>query len=766
MDFNAARYAPNADGTAMHLCAQFGFLDIAEVLVDFGLELNARNKLGQTPLHIACKFAQIPFVQWLLRQHVRLDIPDQQCRVAFDVAASFEVLDTCVLAPLRQELAAHESVNADRELELETARSELDASQLALRRAAMTLTDLESQLEEERQRVLAASARERVWRERERRLLAEVDDMNAEFDVEKARWLQENDMLQTEFDAQMRPAQLRNDELVTTRDGMTQLVAKTDAAIRAHEYQLCHQLGVVDAALVSYRDNRDVHLWSWSLLAAMLERAEQDERELSTDLVHSDMLVLFDHATIQGVLRTLAAFPMDVELVTTLLEVMVRLFRVFVKITDRDDKALQDAMEPFASQARDGSAFSALGDVLIRWHDESATSRVLNLALEALFFVLKCSCVAHQRVFRICQSREIHVLSLRVLSEVGASENLVVNQPWLASHASLLLFTLVKYGVKTPLIKHDVLGLVMQLAQRLLSATDASSIALNAVVEALEHAFAALALLLAHQKTGDETSNASKSKRAARLNDFPDADTLDVDLILRSMQFATAEVGNCRRQATNCIYWSIRVLHHASKDIGPHALRIRLALLSSPAVLTVVLNAFVAGSERHVVTDCVRVVDAGVDLLQAVWLERFDDEGRMLPTEASVLLSLVEAAVRAAKHLPRNEAVSALHLSDLGRVWHPLAAASANAANVKLLSELVLKNDGDGGLVNAISDALRWVVRYVDEASARYKEPLLVMLLRSASEEREASVATPPPRDWRALAALCHRLRVLLDCKC
>ncbi|KAJ0403710.1 hypothetical protein ATCC90586_007521 [Pythium insidiosum] len=685
MDFNAARYAPNADGTAMHLCAQFGFLDIAEVLVDFGLELNARNKLGQTPLHIACKFAQIPFVQWLLRQHVRLDIPDQ-------------------------ELAAHESVNADRVLELETARSELDASQLAFRRAAMTLSDLESQLEEERQRVLAASARERVWRERERRLLAELDDMNAEFDAEKARWLQENDMLQTEFDAQMRPAQLRNDELtefdaqmrpaqlrndelVTTRDGMTQLVAKTDAAIRAHEYQLCHQLGVVDAALVSYRDNRDVHLWSWSLLAAMLERAEQDERELSTDLVHSDMLVLFDHATIQGVLRTLAAFPMDVELVTTLLEVMVRLFRVFVKITDRDDKALQDAIEPFATQARDGSAFSALGDVLIRWHDESATSRVLYLALEALFFVLKCSCVAHQRVFRICQSREIHVLSLRVLSEVGASENLVVNQPWLASH----------YGVKTPLIKHGVLGLVMQLAQRLLSAADVNSIALNAVMEALEHAFAALAHLLARQKAGDETSNASKSKREARLNDFPDADTLDVDLIL---------------------------------------------------------------SERHVETDCVRVVDAGVDLLQAVWLERFDDEGRMLPTEASVLLSLVEAAVRAAKHLPRNEAVSALHLSDLGRVWHPLAAASANAANVKLLSELVLKNDGDGGLVNAISDALRWVVRYVDEASARYKEPLLVMLLRSASEEREASVATPPPRDWRALAALCHRLRVLLDCKC
>ncbi|GLE04111.1 hypothetical protein PINS_up013022 [Pythium insidiosum] len=77
MDFNAARYAPNADGTAMHLCAQYGFVEIAEMLLDFGLDLNARNKVGQTPLHLACKFAQIPMILWLLRQRVRLDIPDQ-----------------------------------------------------------------------------------------------------------------------------------------------------------------------------------------------------------------------------------------------------------------------------------------------------------------------------------------------------------------------------------------------------------------------------------------------------------------------------------------------------------------------------------------------------------------------------------------------------------------------------------------------------------------------------------------------------------------
>lgn len=76
MDFNAARYRPHADGTALHICAQHGLLVAVKLLLDFGLDINAQNKVGLTPLHIACKFQQIPTTTLLLDHGARLDVPD------------------------------------------------------------------------------------------------------------------------------------------------------------------------------------------------------------------------------------------------------------------------------------------------------------------------------------------------------------------------------------------------------------------------------------------------------------------------------------------------------------------------------------------------------------------------------------------------------------------------------------------------------------------------------------------------------------------
>lgn len=76
MDFNAARFRPSANGTALHLCAQHGFLATAQLLLDFGLEINAQNKAGFTPLHVACKYQQADAVVLLLNHGARVDIPD------------------------------------------------------------------------------------------------------------------------------------------------------------------------------------------------------------------------------------------------------------------------------------------------------------------------------------------------------------------------------------------------------------------------------------------------------------------------------------------------------------------------------------------------------------------------------------------------------------------------------------------------------------------------------------------------------------------
>lgn len=77
LDFRAAKYAPAADGSALHLCAQHGLLAMAQLLVDLKVvDLNAQSKVGSTPLHVACKFAQEHMLLFLLDLGVRVDVPD------------------------------------------------------------------------------------------------------------------------------------------------------------------------------------------------------------------------------------------------------------------------------------------------------------------------------------------------------------------------------------------------------------------------------------------------------------------------------------------------------------------------------------------------------------------------------------------------------------------------------------------------------------------------------------------------------------------
>lgn len=81
VDFRVARFAPASDGTALHLCAQHGFLSIARLLFDElkVADVDLQNKVGSTPLHVACKFGQDDMIYFLLERNARVDIPDNVC---------------------------------------------------------------------------------------------------------------------------------------------------------------------------------------------------------------------------------------------------------------------------------------------------------------------------------------------------------------------------------------------------------------------------------------------------------------------------------------------------------------------------------------------------------------------------------------------------------------------------------------------------------------------------------------------------------------
>lgn len=58
-------------GTPLHRAAQVGNIEIAQVLINHGTDINAPNYLGQTPLHVSLEKNNVDFAKFLLTKGAR-----------------------------------------------------------------------------------------------------------------------------------------------------------------------------------------------------------------------------------------------------------------------------------------------------------------------------------------------------------------------------------------------------------------------------------------------------------------------------------------------------------------------------------------------------------------------------------------------------------------------------------------------------------------------------------------------------------------------
>jgi hypothetical protein len=70
----------------LHLAAERGYKDIAEVLLDNGAEINAKNLLGRTPLHIAARYGQKAVLELLLVRGADASAKDNDGNTPLDAA--------------------------------------------------------------------------------------------------------------------------------------------------------------------------------------------------------------------------------------------------------------------------------------------------------------------------------------------------------------------------------------------------------------------------------------------------------------------------------------------------------------------------------------------------------------------------------------------------------------------------------------------------------------------------------------------------------
>ncbi|TMW61427.1 hypothetical protein Poli38472_012618 [Pythium oligandrum] len=786
MDFNAARYAPNADGSPMHLCAQFGHVNFAKVLGTYGLALETRNKVGSTPLHVACKFGQTGVVTWLLEQGVQVDLPDQQLRTAFDIAP-YNVLDCCVLAPLRNE---HTRLT-QREAELtETHRvaiAEYDEAQLVFRQTEMVLADLESQIEEERLRIERTSAQERDWDQQKLAALGRQEAMQKHYERNRRKLREEEVATQDLYDLTIRAVAEEKQAAQAEYERLQGVVKANQAEQEAREKFLVEQLGLYDAALVDFPDNRDIQLWVLMSLRILTEQ-------------HDNIDAVLRGEAIQIVHHQFLHFQHDLEVLRAAALLLITLLRLW----EQQQGVISTVVEPneFVSTIERGDLMVRIAQSLTRWPISTDGLDLIHInGLEALYAAIRVI-KNTQRVLAMCQLKPFQGFIMQILRVLLEDPSNLETRPQTTCHAVFMALTMAKYGVRKPLLREGLVRTVIAHVERVSERLFDSDDSCEWQIEMLHHALRLLTML--HQPNG---ASRHDPRTVSTLDEASDIESISIRVVTRCLMCVRPFTSS--QHSCLVVFWSFKFIHGLLRHVGTQAFRLRRELVNEDDALGVIMQSTLNVLDNEPLgrsQDSLSVVQASVELVETAWIHQFDSEGQLQPCPERVLGFLVDLLpyqLRKLECYRHNEAWHSVLLIETASILRPISQIAAAVLN---RASLVYLYSRDSELTDSTQQLLRWIVEFVAETHVSFKEPsvlqVLVPLLRlhlarcqflqrqerhsstqlhawshnmgvcaiiKVFEQKEEATADPKelvPREWETLGALTYALGLVINTAC
>src|SRR5262249_1617175 len=87
VDYHGDGLGPQ-ESTLLHQAAFEGSVDSAQLLLDKGLNVNAKTPAGATPLHEACRYGKIEMIRWLFKHGANGQARDRSGKLPLDYIAS------------------------------------------------------------------------------------------------------------------------------------------------------------------------------------------------------------------------------------------------------------------------------------------------------------------------------------------------------------------------------------------------------------------------------------------------------------------------------------------------------------------------------------------------------------------------------------------------------------------------------------------------------------------------------------------------------
>ncbi|KAK1943007.1 Ankyrin repeat domain-containing protein 6 [Phytophthora citrophthora] len=688
VDFNAARYTPCAEGTGLHLCAQHGFTNCAQLLLEFGVKVDLQNKVGSTALHVACKFNQDEMVLFLIDLGARMDIPDLRNNVAFDVAP-YTLLDKCLLAPQREKLALEQQEEAQL-LEIhQAAVAEFEEMTLAKAHASMVLGDWESCAWEEWEALQTANKMDREWSEQVQRSRQILESKKAMYTDLQLQLEKEKDQIVQMKETVFREAQNRLQRAHEEMERMLMLTEETQQHWMREQQELKDQFGLLQAAQ-EFPNDADVQHWALCTMVSMLNEAESAGTAVNPhgERVTTEIAELLVREEVILVLRNvLQRFPKVRDLQLSALQCFVHLARHCIKSPD------PSRASNFLTKLVKNDVMALSRDVFSRFNHDVEISRLVT---ELIHRLLQFRGGNGSHGLQFCQNRLSHQLPLQVLRLYESSFSLRIDAdptpdysfPWSSEnlliaryHASFLLFTLAKYNVRKTLDKDGALPVIRRLLFQLTTSSPGDE---EIKASTLRYLIGTLALMNNYPRLGN-TSSRSAPWSIEELSNFLDfiRPWLDKCLVSSNESEPTSI-------HFSLAFWTIKLIRNLTQPLEDEIVQLRTLIRTREMFdllgnVTLTVRKYKPGGGED--TAMQNIVVVWLEILENIWLCRYNSDGQLAATPAFVmefLLQLLELEAGVDENIV---------LVNIAAVLKLLALVLSNAKNVLYLVDQEYKID-------------------------------------------------------------------------